>query len=116
MYDAFEERGVTVIALAQEDTDLAQHGQIAGRIEGDLRFELAADLNRAKSTTYDRLTTYLIDADGVVRQVVPQMIRRRVDWNAILSEIDRLKIGRTPAAPGPAPAPAPAPTAGGERG
>jgi len=103
MYDEFEERGVTVIALSQEDTDLEKFGQIAAKVPGDLRFELVADLDRAKTDRYDRLTTYVIDADGVVRQVVPQMIRRRVDWRAILSELDRLGIGRPPADPDVAP-------------
>lgn len=103
MDDEFERRGVTVIALSQEDTELEQFGQIAAKVPGDLRFELVADLNRAATERYDRLTTYVIDAEGVVRQVVPQMIRRRVDWRAILSEIDRLGIGTAGAAPETAP-------------
>lgn len=82
-----------VVAISQEDTDLAKSGQIAAKISGDPWFHLLADLNREQSGQYDRTTSYLIDAKGVVRQVYPQMVRRRVDWHSVLAEVDRLNVG-----------------------
>lgn len=96
MYDEFDRRGVTVIALSQEDADLARAGDIVSKVPGERRFELVHDLGRSATGRIDRLTTYLVDGDGIVRQVIPQMVRRRVDWAAVLSELDRLGIGTPP--------------------
>lgn len=90
MYDAFEERDVVVIAIAQEDTDLKQHGQLPGRIRPAARFDVVADLNRAVTTRYDRTTAYLIDKEGVVRQVFPMLIHARPSWGAIVGQIETL--------------------------
>ena len=42
MYDEFEDRDFVVIAVAQEDTDLAKHARMATRLKGGPRFEIAA--------------------------------------------------------------------------
>lgn len=97
MQSDFAARGIHVAAVSQEDTDLAKSGQIASKISGDLWFDLLADLNRERSGKYDRTTSYLIDAKGIVRQVYPQMVRRRVDWHSVLADVDRLDIGKTAA-------------------
>ncbi len=90
-FDAFAERGVRVVAIAQEDTDLEQHAQFLQGLE-ERRFEIVADLERAETTAYDRTTAYLVDREGVVRQVFPMLIHTRPDWGAILAEVDRLEL------------------------
>ena len=90
VYDEFEKRDTVVIAVAQEDKDLKQHGQMAARIKPKPRFDIVADLGRADTTPYDRTTAYLIDRTGRVRQIFPMLIHSRPSWRAVLSEIDRM--------------------------
>lgn len=90
MREKFEQRGVPVVAIAQEDTDLASHAKFLNRFKDGPWFTILADLNRQKSTMYDRVTTYVVDARGVVRQVMPQLIRQRAEWEAVLGEVHRL--------------------------
>lgn len=92
LYDEFEKRDTVVIAVAQEDKDLKSHGQILSHFKPKPRFEIVADLNREKTGQYKRTTAYLIDKQGVVRQVFPMLIHSRPSWYAILSEIDRLEL------------------------
>jgi peroxiredoxin len=95
----FDKRAVKVIAVAQEDKDLESHAKMLDRLTPEPRFEIVADIDRAKSTTYKRITGYLIDKDGTVRQVFPQTIRNRSSWKAILSEIDRIRDDDQPGSP-----------------
>ena len=90
-YDEFEKRGQSVIAVAQEDDDLAKHARILSAFEPAPRFDLVADLNREVTTRWDRTTIYAIDAAGVVQQVYPQLIHHRAAWSAILADIDSRK-------------------------
>lgn len=91
IYGSFEERNVTVIAVAQEDTDLKTHGKMLKRFGKDgPKFEVVADLNRKVTTRYDRTSAYLIDKQGIVRQIFPMLIHSRPSWQAILSEIDNV--------------------------
>lgn len=90
MYDELDTRGIRVIAIAQEDTDLSKHGKILSKFKPEPRFEVVADIDRAKTTRYDRTTTYYIDSAGVVQQVFPQLIHHRASWISLLHEIDRL--------------------------
>lgn len=53
-------------------------------------FKIVADLNHKKTKKYKRTTAYLIDKEGIVRQVFPMMIRHRPSWKAILSEVEKL--------------------------
>ena len=92
-YDEFEQRDTVVIAIAQEDTDLQKHGRIRQGIPGDPRFHIVADLNRKDTQRYRRTTAYLIDKNGIVRQIFPMLIHARPSWRAILNEIDRLTSG-----------------------
>jgi peroxiredoxin len=94
MYDEFQKRDTVVIAIAQEDKDLQSHGGFLKHF-GDAgpRFAIACDVNREKTKAWDRVTTYLIDKQGVVRQVFPAMIRMRPSWHAVLNEIDRINGG-----------------------
>lgn len=90
IYDEFDKRDTVVIAVAQEDKELKQHGQMAARIKPKPRFDIVADLDRMDTTRYDRTTAYLIDKTGRVRQIFPMLIHARPSWQAVLSEIDRL--------------------------
>jgi len=92
MYDAFEQRGVAVIAVSQEESNLQKHGLLPDRIKPKPRFPVVADLNRAVTKRYDRTTAYLIDKSGIVRQVFPMLIHSRPSWEPVLHEIDRLKL------------------------
>ncbi len=62
------------------------------KLRPQLRFRILADLNRGKTTQLDRTTTYLVDRDGVVRQVFPAIIHMRPSWKAVLNEMDRLGL------------------------
>lgn len=93
MYDEFTKRDTIVIAVAQEETDLKTHGKLLNRFKSKPSFEIVADLDRRRTKSYDRTTAYLIDKEGVVRQVFPMLIHSRASWRAILHEVDKLKKG-----------------------
>ena len=93
MYDEFQERDTTVIAVAQEDTDLKSHGKFLRHFGSSPPFDIVADLGRKKTKRYHRTTAYLIDKTGTVRQVFPMLIHSRAPWQAILNEIDRILPG-----------------------
>jgi peroxiredoxin len=90
MYERFEALDIVVIAVAQEDKDLESHAKFRAHFDPAPRFELVADLDRADTARYGRTTTYLIDKQGVVRQVFPQLIHYRADWTALLGEAERV--------------------------
>ncbi len=85
-----KDRGIHVIAIAQEDKDLRKHGQILRKLSDDRAFDVVADLNREATERYHRTTAYYIDPEGVVRQVFPMIIHARPSWDAIIAEFDRL--------------------------
>ena len=66
MYDAFTQRDTVVIAVAQEDTALKAHAKFLKTFGSGPPFDIVADLNRKKTTAYDRITAYLIDKHGKV--------------------------------------------------
>ncbi len=78
-----------VIAIAQEDEDLASHGRM-GKSLNDVPFDIVADLGRAETEAWDRTTAYFIDKEGVVRQVFPMIIHARPSWEVVLREMDRI--------------------------
>lgn len=84
-------RDTAVIAIAQEDTDLESHGKMLAKFgdEGP-PFEVVADMGREGAPAFDRTTAYLIDKEGVVRQVFPMLIRSRPSWEAVLGQVDAL--------------------------
>lgn len=92
-YDEFEERDTVVIDVAQEDTDLASHGKFLVNFSPGPRFDIVADIDRKKTKKYDRTTAYLIDKEGMVRQIFPMLIHERASWGGILHEIDRMNGG-----------------------
>lgn len=92
MWNEFEKRDTVVIAIAQEDKDLKSHGQFLSRFGSDRSFDIVADIGRKLTKKYDRVTTYLIDKEGIVRQIFPAMIHMRPSWQAVLNEIDALGL------------------------
>ena len=91
MYDDLEMLDTVVVAIAQEDESLADHGKfLKSGFEPAPRFDIVADLDRAETKAYDRTTAYLIDKEGTVRQIFPMIIHARPAWEAILREIDGL--------------------------
>ena len=86
-YDAFEQRGVPVILVAQEDDDLAKHARMFSSFDPAPRFDVVADLERQVTTRWDRATIYAIDAEGVVQQVFPQLLHYRASWGAIAVDL-----------------------------
>ncbi len=90
MWSEFQQRDIAVIAVAQEDKDVSSHAQILKRFKSDRKFEIVVDVDRRKTSSYDRTSAYLIDEQGVVRQVFPMLIHSRPSWRAILAEFDRI--------------------------
>ena len=91
MYDEFEERDTIVIAVSQEDASLEDAAGMAGLgADNELRFDIVADLNRTQTRRYDRTTAYLIDREGIVRQIFPMVIHVRPSWVAFLGDIDKV--------------------------
>lgn len=89
-YDEFERRDTVVIAVAQEDKDLESHGKIRANFKPSPRFEIVADVGRRETKRYHQTSSYLIDREGVVRQIFPMLIHSRGPWSAILGEIDAM--------------------------
>lgn len=90
MYSEFEAANTVVIAIAQEDTTLADHGKMVASFAGGPNFPLVADLNGRRTPAYDRVSATLIDKGGKVRQIFPMTIRSRPSWKAILGEVAKL--------------------------
>ncbi len=90
MYDEVEAMDTVVIAIAQEDRDLESHGKFHRNFKPEPRFKLCADFQRKDTERYERTSTYLIDKQGVVRQIFPQLIHFRADWDALLRETRRV--------------------------
>ncbi len=90
MYDEFEKHDTVVIAIAQEDNDLKSHAKFLKHFDPQPRFDIVADLDRQATQRYDRTTAYLIDKQGVVRQIFPMLIHHRGSWRALLHEVEGL--------------------------
>ena len=79
------------IAISQEDTSLENFGKFQkSGFDPAPRFEIVADLNRAATQRYDRTSVYLIDTEGIVREIFPMLIHYRANWDGIIDEIARL--------------------------
>lgn len=78
-----------VVAVSQEDTALEDFAAMPARFP-NRAFPILADLNRAETEAYDRATAYLIDKEGVVRQVFPMIIHARPSWRVVLDEVARI--------------------------
>ena len=90
MYAEFEARDTVVVALSQEDVDMAKASEMGTRFDPKPRFDLVHDLERKETLAYDRTTAYLIDKKGVVRQIFPMIIHARPSWQVVLKEVDAM--------------------------
>lgn len=90
MYDRVEALDAVVIAIAQEDKDIKSHGKFRTHFQPEPRFELAADFDRTDTNRYQRTSTYVIGKDGIIKQIFPQLIHYRANWDAILREAERI--------------------------
>ncbi len=79
-----------MIAIAQEDKDLKSHARFLEHFPTEPPFEIVADLNRKMTKRYRRVTTYIIDKQGIVREIAPALIHTRPTWSAILHKLDEL--------------------------
>jgi peroxiredoxin len=83
------ELDTAVIAVSQEDRDLKSFAKMPKRFEG--KFPIVADLNREWVPSLDRTTAYLIDKQGIVREVFPMIIHARPSWDVIIAELEKLE-------------------------
>ena len=83
------ELNTAVIAVSQEDRDLKSFGKMPGRFKGE--FPIVADLKREWVPALDRTTAYLIDKQGIVREVFPMIIHARPSWDVVLGELEKLE-------------------------
>lgn len=88
--EEFEKRGVALVAVANEEGDMAEHAKIRDHFGGVPPFRHAPDFQGRATRPYGRTTSYLIDRRGTVRQVFPMEIYERPPWWAFLNEIDAL--------------------------
>ena len=79
-----------MVAISQEDTALDTFAGMPSRLKPAPRFPVLADLNRKDTLAYDRTTAYLIDKQGIVREIFPMIIHARPSWDVVLDEIKAL--------------------------
>lgn len=91
MYDEFEQRDAIVIAVSQEDKDLASAAKFLDHFDGKPKFQIVADIGRKATPRYDHTTTYVIDKDGKVRQIFPGIVHARANWLAVLDEVQLIR-------------------------
>ena len=84
-----EKRGLRVIGLALEETDPADTKKFLKGVGESPPFPFVSDVGRKQTKRYEQTTAYLIDANGVVRQVFPMQTYARGGVGALLREIDR---------------------------
>jgi len=78
--------------VSQEDKEVSEekYRPFLARLQPVPYFDVLIDANRVATPTLDRTTAYLIDKQGVVRQIFPMIIHARPSWRAFLPEIERL--------------------------
>lgn len=87
--EQFDDLGVIVIAISQEEEDLSKALSMAQKTV--VGFPLVHDVERGTAPQLDRTTAYYVDADGVVRQVFPMSAYLRPSAEVVLAEIERLQ-------------------------
>ena len=85
-YEELDALGWEFVAVALEEERLEDTGKIVSALEEDLRFPLLADPDRSRTEAFQPTTVYLLDAEGVVRQVFPMLTYARGSWDAVLRE------------------------------
>ena len=89
-YAEFEERGATLVAIAQGSSDAETTLAILDRLDPDVPFELVTDPEREHGPMLDWMTTYLVDGDGIVRGILPLHRGMPLPWDVVLHELDAL--------------------------
>ena len=90
-YEEFTKRDAVVIAVSQEDKDLESAGKFLKRFgKAGPPFDVLIDVQREKTGQLDRTTTYLIDKQGIVREIFPALISKRPNWSAVLHKLDEI--------------------------
>lgn len=87
-----EEAGTKVVAISQEDTELKAFAKMPERLGDSL--PILADLSREKTPFLDRTTAYLVDKEGIVRQIFPMIIHARPSWDVVIGEMAKLNADR----------------------
>ncbi len=83
-----EELDAVAVAVSQEDTELEAFAKMPKRL-GD-RLQILADLKREKTPFLDRTTAYLVDKEGIVRQIFPMIIHARPSWDVVIDELKKM--------------------------
>ena len=89
LYDEFEERNTVVVAVTSEERTMEEHAKIAHHLEVAPRFEHAPDFGYRATRAYERTASYLIDEQGIVREIFPMEIYGRAPWWSVLAGLDR---------------------------
>ncbi len=87
-YDDFEKLDTKVVAVAQEDKDLASHAKFLKHFDPSPRFKVTADIEGKTKGRYHQTSAYLIDKSGYIREIFPMMIHHRASWDTILKRIE----------------------------
>lgn len=69
---------------------MAKASGILDGLEVAPEYPILVDVNREGTPRFERTTVYLIDEEGVVRQVLPMMTHMRATAGVLLAEMDRL--------------------------
>lgn len=81
-----------MFGVSQEDKDVESAGQFLKHFDDRMPpFAILADCNREKTARLDPTTIYLVDREGVVREIFPATVRERPAWDAVLRRLDELE-------------------------
>ncbi len=89
-YETIEASGLSIIGLALEETSAADTKKFVPSMGGEPPFPLVSDVERVQTKGFEQTTSYLIDADGVVRQVYPMLTYARGSMRAMLRDVERV--------------------------
>ncbi len=78
-----------MVAISQEDKGLDTAPAILADLDPRPTYPILIDLEREGTPRYERTTVYLINAKGIIQQVLPMMTHMRATPDTLLAEIDR---------------------------
>ena len=84
----FEKRDTIIVAVTSEERNMDEHALIANHFEEPPPFQHAPDIGRKATAAYERTSSYLIDKQGIVREVFPMEIYGRAPWWSVLRGMD----------------------------
>ena len=85
-------RGLTAVAISQEDKDLRTAGRFRMHFgEDGPPFELLIDVDGKATPMLHHVSTYYVGEQGIVREIFPGIITTRPSWEAVLARIDELE-------------------------